>query len=1045
MKKSFPKICRALRLAAGLLFFQLWACQNTSRDTLFTALSPAETGIVFENTLPEESPLGMNIIQYLYYYNGGGVAAGDVDNDGLCDLFFTSNLGPCRLYRNLGNLKFEDITEKSGLLAAQNQQQIGTEKWTTGCSMADVNGDGWLDIYVCQVGQYKKFSGRNLLFINNKDGSFTERAAEFGLDVRAFSTQAAFFDFDRDGDLDCYLLCHSVHSPESYKDTSVSRQFDPLASDRFFKNEGGRFVDFTQKVGLRDGKSGYGLGLAVGDLNGDHWPDVYVSNDFHENDFLLYNIEGQRFTEGIAASIGHTSNFSMGCDMADCNNDGRPDIVTLDMKPEDETTLKASAPADPFSVYEFKHSYGYHWQFPRNCLQLNRGTTDGGRRTVGGSGIPSTVHRPPFSVFSEIGQLAGVAATDWSWSALFADLDLDGNKDLFVTNGIPHRPNDSDYNKFTASAQAASDLDLVKKMPSGAAKNYCFKNGGRWTADGGRPVIFEDVSQKWGLDHEGFSNGAAYADLDNDGDLDLVTNNLNESASIFRNNTTGQNWVKIRLRGDGANPFGIGAQVKTSAGGTTQTFENQPVRGFQSAVEPVLTIGLGETKQVNVLQITWPDGRWQTLQNVAPNQVLDIKPENTRLLSEMRQTICETCGEEPNQFFERENENAGTANYLVFNDLTREKLLPWSIVGQKIQPPIPEIRENIACLRPCDFDADGDEDLFVGSRSVTGAYGISPKSYLLENQGNGAFNDRSGLLSTSSSGGGGGTALGMVTDATWADVDGDRRPDLVVVGEWMSVTIFRNAGADLKFEKLEIPQSAGLWNCVAAGDFDGDGDPDFVAGNLGLNSNLQASPTEPLGLWVKDWDRNGDFDPILTYFRQGKNWVFWDKDLLASQIPGIKKHFVQYRKYAESTFDEVFPPGERADATERKAEVLASCLIENQGNGKFALRPLPLEAQFAPVFAALPGDFDGDGKLDVLLGGNLHDVAPAIGRFDGSIGSFLRGDGRGTFEPISPAASGFAVGGEVRGLEFLPGKKGLPGRIIVRKKDGSAEIFRERD
>jgi len=386
------------------------ACRQTPPDSLFTSLLPAETGVTFENHLPEQTAEGgMNIIQYLYYYNGGGVAAGDVNNDGFPDLYFTSNTEKNRLYLNKGGLKFEDVTEKAGV--------GGSGSWKTGVAMADVNADGWLDIYVCQVGNYKSFHGKNHLFINNRDGTFTDRAAEYGLDLSAFCTQAAFFDYDRDGDLDCFVLCHSVHSPESYKDTSISRQYDAMASDRLFRNEAGsHFTDITPQSGLRDGKSGYGLGLAIGDVNGDGYPDIYVANDFHENDFLYYNMGGRYFKEGISQSTGHTSNFSMGCDMADFNNDGLPDIVTLDMKPEDEITLKASQPADQYPVYQFKHSYGYHWQFPRNCLQLNRG--------------PSTVHRPPSTAFSEIGQLAGIATTDWSWSALFADFDLDGWKDL---------------------------------------------------------------------------------------------------------------------------------------------------------------------------------------------------------------------------------------------------------------------------------------------------------------------------------------------------------------------------------------------------------------------------------------------------------------------------------------------------------------------------------------------------------------------------------------------------------------------------------------
>ena len=517
----------------------LVACQKTAAPPLFSALQPSATGIVFVNDLPEQTPEGMNIIQYLYYYNGGGVAAGDLNNDGRCDLYFTSNTGQNKLYLNRGDCHFDDVTATAGV--------GGTGSWKTGVTIADVNGDGWLDIYVCQVGDYKKFKGKNQLFINNGAAAggltFTERAAEYGLDLTAFCTQAAFFDYDLDGDLDCFILCHSVHSSGSYRDTARSRRFDPLASDRLYRNDNGHF---TLQPGIGGGASGYGLGLVVGDLNGDGYPDLYVANDFHENDYLYYNMGGKYFREDVAGSMGHTSNFSMGCDLADYNNDARPDLITLDMKPADEATLKASQPADAYDVYTYKHSLGYHWQFPRNNLQLNRGSQPAPDQNV---------H------FSEIGQLAGVATTDWSWSALFADLDLDGWKDLYITNGIVRRPNDMDYLKFISSAETqknATDLQLIEKMPAGAVANYAFRNR--------KDLSFEDVSQSWGLAQRGCSNGAVYADLDNDGDLDLVTNNLNAPAAVLRNNSTGANWLTLQFQGGGKNPFGIGATIKIWAG-----------------------------------------------------------------------------------------------------------------------------------------------------------------------------------------------------------------------------------------------------------------------------------------------------------------------------------------------------------------------------------------------------------------------------------------------------------------------------------------------
>lgn len=1066
--KALDRIKWRAARALPALAILYYGCRPAFRPTLFSALSASKTGIDFVNSLPEQTADGMNIIQYLYYYNGGGVAAGDLNNDGLPDLYFTSNTGQNKLYLNRGDFHFEDATEKAGV--------AGSGSWKTGVAMADVNADGWLDIYVCQVGDYKSFKGRNQLFINNGDGTFSEKAAEYGLDLSAFCTQAAFFDYDLDGDLDCFVLCHSVHSPESYKDTSISRQFDPLASDRLFRNDGGKFVDITPSSGLHDGKSGYGLGLAVGDVNGDGYPDIYVANDFHENDFLYYNVQGKYFREGIIESTGHTSNFSMGCDMADVNNDCRPDIVTLDMKPEDETTLKASQPADQYQVYEYKHSYGYHRQFPRNCLQLNRGTMDGRRWTADDHSSvtsppdmqrpkqnnppPSTLRPPPPAVFSEIGQLAGIAATDWSWSPLLADFDLDGWKDLFVSNGIPHRPNDNDYLKYISSGEVqrnATDLELIARMPSGAVANYCFRNKDNLT--------FEDVSNNWGLDHKGFSNGAIYADLDNDGDPDLVTNNLNEPASVFRNNASGSHYIKIKFSGEGGNTFGIGAQVKVFAGNRTQYFENQPVRGFQSSVEPgVLIAGLGNDEKADSLLVIWPGGARETQYSIAANRTLTLERKNARP------------GPAGDSGPPSRLRLAGFETQIPFaqppgdlQDIAREKLMPWSLGtqgpdivasdlngdglddfytldtafiqqagGAFLPEPTPlffknYLPKNTSCVRVADFDGDGSEDMFIGTRSVTGAYGLSAKSYLLKNNGANQFTE-TGIRAGKGEAGIG----GMVADACWADVDNDRRPDLVVCGEWMPVTVFRNTPGG--FEKTEIPHSAGLWNCLRAADFDGDGDMDLVAGNLGLNSNLRASAAEPLGLWVKDFDGNGSTEPVLTYYRHGKNCVFADKDALVNQLPFLKKRFLEYRKYAESAFEEVFPEDLRKGALHREAELLASCYFENAGNGQWKIHPLPNEAQFGPVFALLPFDFNGDGREDLLLGGNFYEVQPAVGRFDASFGTLLLGDGKGNFRPAEPSESGIWLPGPVRGLHMVNGPGGRK-RLLVTSNSGPFRLI----
>ncbi|MBO0952167.1 VCBS repeat-containing protein [Fibrella forsythiae] len=1095
----------------------LYACagQESTEPTLFTLLSSSESGVAFTNTLTETDDL--NILNYIYFYNGGGVAVGDVNNDGLSDLYFTANQLPNKLYLNKsanGKLVFEDITAKAGV--------AGQKGWNTGVTMADVNGDGWLDMYVCQV-NLRSQAGANQLFINNaKPGvpTFTEQAAAYGLAHRGYSTQASFFDYDRDGDLDMYLLNHSLRAVGALGDTTMRNMRDPEAGDKLFRNDDNRFVDVSAEMGIRGSKLGYGLGIAVGDINQDGWPDIYVSNDFHENDYLYYNQgNGRGFREGITQSMGHTSNFSMGSDLADFNNDAALDLITLDMQPENEEFVKTSAGADSYDLVQLKTKAGFHFQYPRNALQLNMGN--------GRGNVPE---------FSEIAQLAGVYATDWSWSALFSDLDNDGLKDLYITNGIARRPIDLDFFKYIASPTVQASLrngmagqrqSLINKMPVVEVPNFAYHNGGDLT--------FENRAKAWGLDQKGFSNGAAYADLDNDGDLDLVVNNINQAAFIYRNNARQQQpantYLSVKLAGTGRNTAGIGAKVMVQAAGNTYYQELMPTRGFESAVEPVLTFGLGKTTQLDSITIIWPDAHYQVLRNVKPNQRLTVrqtdathtfiygnasagKPLLTDVSAQVRvnyrhaenqyadfyqeplmphllstegpdMAVGDVNGDGLDDFFvggakgqsgtlfvQQRNGQFAPTNQTVwqtdrdaddvgaaFFDADGDRDLDLYVVSGGNEPvtnpahlldrlylndgkgnfaksigQLPTLYANGSCVKPADFDRDGDIDLFVGSRSVPGQYGLSPTSYLLENDGKGHFSDAQKTRNIPD--------LGMVTDAVWADVDRDNVPDLIVVGEWSPVRVFSPKGK--VFQEITgacgLANTSGWWNSVVADDMDNDGDTDLIVGNLGLNSQLRASQKEPLLGYFNDLDGNGTFDEILAYYKAGKLYPIAGKDELSAQLVGLKKKFVTYADYAKSDFEGILSTNDLKGAVTRQATLMATCFLQNQGNGTFTVQPLPVEAQLSPVMAILTGDFDADGKKDILLGGNFFGAAPVFGRYDAGHGLFLRGNGSGTFNAIWPQKSGFHLNGEVRDMHRL--KTATGNLIMITRNNQPVQVFR---
>ena len=1074
-------------------------------------LKPEATGVTFANNLPEKPDF--NILNYLYYYNGGGVAVGDIDGDGLPDLYFTSNLGPNKLYRNKGNYQFEDITDKAGVA-----DSIG---WKTGVTMADVNGDGKIDIYVSGA-DYLGMHGRNVLYINNGDGTFTDRTKEYGLDHVGYNTQALFFDYDGDGDLDMYLLDHSTHAQRAIASQSEPSAKGPRTSDRLFRNDGGHFTDVTDAAGLHDGIDGYGLGIVASDFNNDGCPDIYVANDFQGNDYLYINNCNGTFTESIAKETGHTSRFSMGVDAADFNNDGRTDIISLDMLPEREDILKTSANAESFNVFNLSLQAGYEPQYSRNALQLNRGK----------------------GKFSEIGYLAGVFATDWSWAALFADLDNDGRKDLFVTNGIYHRPNDMDYISFVGNEAVQAtlhdtitkgNLRLLQMMPQVPIANYAFQNQG--------DLRFRNMTEAWGLAQPGFSNGAAYVDLNNSGNLDLVVNNINAPASIYRSHAREINknhYLTVQLRGSGANTAGIGAKVVITQKGEKQMVEQMPTRGFLSSVDPRPHFGLGASSRIDSLTVIWPDRRFQTLTNLEGDRILTLwqkdalgsyrypnskaptpiarrqlgavpmftdvtarsgvdfkheedtfydynrEPLMPHLLSTEgpRLAVADVNGDGLDDFyvggakwqagklfiqqrdgtFRASNQPAfaadslsedigasffdangdGHPDLLVVSggnefwgqqDALRPRLYMNDGHGNftRARSALPDIFENGSCVAVGDFNGDGYPDLFLGSRVVSRSYGLIPKSHLLQNDGSGHFTDVTLEKAPELS------EAGMVSSATWIDYDHDGKLDLVVVGEWMPVRVFHNENGKLvdRTKEAGLSGTNGWWNSVQAVDLRGNGRQDLVLGNLGLNSYLRASAKEPARLYINDFSHSGggNLEQILTFYKNGVSYPLAGRDELVKKIPSLRSKFPSYKSFGASRIEDIFPAADLKQAQVREAYTFASAVALNNGNGTFTLLPLPTEAQFAPIYASLAGDFDGDGKTDLLVGGNFYGAPPILGRYDASYGLMLRGDGKGGFTPVDMEQSNLVIDGEVRDIKSLRGAHGAQLILVARNND----------
>ncbi len=1097
------------------LISTLLSCHKEKDDIkLFEKIDSKISNVTFSNQLKESKDFGF--LDYLYFYNGGGVASGDINNDGLTDLYFVSNQGENKLYLNKGNLRFEDITKKSGI--------EGHADWQTGVTMADVNGDGFLDIYVCAVSNYKGLQGANELYINNGDvnGSsprFTEKAKEYGLDFSGFSTQAAFFDYDKDGDLDCYLLNHAVHTSRSYGKADTRGVKDNEAGDYLYENINGKFKDVSAKAGIYQASMGYGLGISVADINNDGWEDIYVSNDFHEDDYYYVN-QGNgtgsslRFKEEAKIRMGHQSRFSMGSDIADINNDGFLDLMTLDMYPEDEFVEKSSAGEDPLDIYLYKLEFGYFNQYSRNCLQLNLG----GER------------------FIDIAPLAGVSATDWSWSTLMNDFDGDGIKDIFVANGIVKRPNDLNYMKFVMGdspqnsqfSKKEFDKKALDLMPDGKVHNYFFR--------GSKSLQFEDKSLSWGFEEANVANGATYADLDNDGDLEIITNNINAEATIYNNQSIEKlknSFCKIKLKGENNNTFGIGAKVILKVNSIEQIQQLMPTRGFMSAVEPILTFGLGKDIQtIDTVKVIWESGKIQTLTKVKANSTLILNEKEASIVSPIltknsQLTFTEISDKlnidfihKENQYFDFTRESlmpfrvstegpklaigdvnndgkedlyvCGAKNqagelYLqnvkgfkiskqnafktdsifedvdaVFLDVDNDKDLDLYVVsggnefsGNSLEQfdriyrndgkgnftrdknALPPMFSNKSCVKPFDFDKDGDLDLFVAGRVVPFNYGKTPNSYLLVNNGTGKFTDKTKELAPELQ------TIGMVTNAIWADIDKDGDSDLTVIGDWMSIKTYRNEKGKLNLVDNDLSENTGFWQGIVANDFDKDGDIDFVVGNLGTNTKFRKNLTENiLRMYVKDIDGNESVEQILTYNRSDKWFPVASKDEIGKQIPSIiNKRFTDYSLYAGKTIEELFTSQQLDGAEIKEVKAFESVYLENLGNNKFKSKPLPILAQTSKIMTIVLDDYDGDGNQDVFIGGNFYGANMYQARYDGSYGLILKNDGKGNFKPIIPIQSGLLLEGEIRDIQKIKVNK-LPYYLIARNNN-SLQVFKK--
>jgi len=1061
---------------------------------LFRRLPPEKSKLSFDNQLVENNRI--NILNYLYYYNGSGVAVGDINNDGLPDIYFASTVGKNKLFLNKGNLVFEDITQSAGV-----EGDFGI---TTGVNFIDINNDGFLDLYICKSGDQSQRYRTNQLFINQGNLSFVEQAAAFGLDDTSFSNQAYFFDMDQDNDLDLYLVNHPIDWPNINKIMTGEQEkegFHYEFSDKLYRNNGqGKFEDITRTAGVLN--RSWGLSAAIGDFNGDQRPDIYVANDFIKPDYLYINNGDGTFSDRLPDYFRHISFYSMGSDYADINNDGLNDLYVADMAMKGHVRSKRNMGSMSTENFQTIVRRGYHYPYAANNLHLNLGNNS----------------------YTEIAQTAGVQKTDWSWAPLLLDLDNDGLKDLFITNGIFRDIIDNDFlaqkSRYDQTKERNYFDDLIKEIPQSKVKNFVFRNKG--------DLSFKDMSQAWGITETSCSNGAAYADLDQDGDLDMIINNLNEPSVIYENlsnESLAHHFIKVQLTGPANNINGIGAKVEIRYGQQIQRLDLNPARGYLSTMDYSLHFGLGTIQAIDEIEISWPDGKKTIQKNPKINRTIHLKytaaqtpkiaqtPQKTPLLQNITSAaqLQHKQEEMPYDDFKKElllpHKLSQNGPFLSVADVNQDQLEDFFIGGaagraaslylqnstggfnptsqdtwlsdkqyedqaslffdadqdgdldlyvvsgsnefdtqlryqdrlylndgtgkfEKASRALPTITASGMAVDAGDFDQDGDLDLIVGGRVVPGKYPSAPQSYLLENKG-GIFTDITAEVAPDLQ------HLGMITDLEFSDYDQDQDLDVVLVGEWMPITILENSNAS--FQRIatatNLAAAKGWWFSITSGDIDQDGDLDYVLGNIGTNNKYQANPEHPLHIYYADFDQNGTGDIVLSKREEETHYPLRGRECSSQQMPFISDKYTDFASFASATMEDIYSEELLSTALHYEATEFKSCVLLNEGAAGFRIQYLPTMAQISPLMNTHLLDINQDGHLDILGAGNFFETETETIRYDGGSGIILLGDGKGGFTALPNRESGLQLNKDVKDIKLIQLAGGNTGILVANNND----------